>query len=197
MESSDHASGSFPSGVLTQEQVKEAYEKDLQRLGQKVYDPAVLPVSFDDIIAQWLTGTLCRDHRGAEVVDYRTEPVEQGTSNRVRLRVVYNAAGGKAGLPTRLFCKASQGLSNRITLGLSGAAAATRFWARRRSNRTRALPLVKPRQASPSGAIPYIKPSLRYLWVSLTAVSGSFVSAHAVLRPMIRRGAGTPRGVGR
>src|SRR2546430_5269436 len=32
--------------------------------------------------------------------------------------------GEKAGLPTRLFCKASQGLSNRITLGLSGAAEA-------------------------------------------------------------------------
>jgi Phosphotransferase enzyme family len=110
--------------MLTQEQIKEAYDKDLQRLGQKVYDPAVLPVSFDDITAQWLTGTLCRHHPGADVVDYRIEPVEQGTTNRVRLHVVYNAAGSKAGLPTRLFCKASQGLSNRITLGLSGAAEA-------------------------------------------------------------------------
>jgi hypothetical protein len=107
--------------MLTQEQVKKAYDKDLQRLGQKVYDPAALPVSFDDITAQWLTGTLCRDHPGAEVVDFRTEPVEQGTTNRVRLHIVYNAAGAKAGLPTRLFCKASHGLANRITLGLSGA----------------------------------------------------------------------------
>ena len=107
--------------MLTQEQVKNAYDKDLQRLGQKVYDPAALPVSFDDITAQWLTGTLCRDHPGAEVVDFRTEPVEQGTTNRVRLHIVYNAAGAKAGLPTRLFCKASHGLANRITLGLSGA----------------------------------------------------------------------------
>jgi Phosphotransferase enzyme family len=110
--------------MLTQEHVQAAYDKDQQRLGQKVYDPAVLPVSFDDITAQWLTGTLCRNRPGAEVVDYRLEPVEQGTTNRVRLHVVYNAAGEEAGLPTRLFCKASQGLSNRITLGLSGAAEA-------------------------------------------------------------------------
>jgi hypothetical protein len=110
--------------MLTQEQVKEAYDQDLQRLGQKVYDPAVLPVSFDDITVQWLSGTLCRNHPGAEVVDYRIEPVEQGTSYRVRLHVVYNSAGGKAGLATRMFCKASQGLANRIALGLSGAAQA-------------------------------------------------------------------------
>jgi hypothetical protein len=110
--------------MLTQEHVRAAYDKDQQRLGQKVYDPAVLPVSFDDITTQWLSGTLCRNHPGAEVLDYRLEPVEQGTTNRVRLHVVYNAAGEKAALPTRLFCKASQGLSNRITLGLSGAAEA-------------------------------------------------------------------------
>lgn len=110
--------------MLTQEHVKAAYDKDQQRLGQKVHDPAVLPVSFDDLTAQWFTGTLCRNHPGAEVVDYRLEPVEQGTTNRARVHVVYNAAGEKAGLPARLFCKASQGLSNRITLGLSGAAEA-------------------------------------------------------------------------
>src|ERR1700737_1114803 len=55
--------------MLPQEQAKEAYDKDQQRLGQKVYDRAVLPVSFDDITTQWLTGTLCRDYPGAEVVD--------------------------------------------------------------------------------------------------------------------------------
>lgn len=109
--------------MLTPEQVKEAYDRDLQRLGQKVYDAAVLPVAFEDITAHWLTGTLCRDHRGAEVVDYALEPVEQGTTNRVRLRVSYNDAGRQADLPALLFCKASHDLPNRITLGLSGAAA--------------------------------------------------------------------------
>jgi Phosphotransferase enzyme family len=110
--------------MLTPEHVKQMYDKDMQRLGQKVYDPAVLPVSFDDITARWLTGTLCRAHQGAEVVDWKTESVEQGTTNRIRLDVVYNAAGETAGLPTRLFCKASHGLSNRVALGLSGAAEA-------------------------------------------------------------------------
>jgi hypothetical protein len=110
--------------MLTQDQVKEAYNKELQRLGQKVYDRAVLPVSFDDITERWLTGTLCREHPGAEVTSWRTEPVEQGTTNRARLHVAYNSVGEKAGLPTRLFCKASHGLSNRVTLGLSGAAEA-------------------------------------------------------------------------
>jgi len=108
--------------VLTPEQLSEAYDKDLQRLGRKVHDPKVLPVSFDDITACWLTGNLCREHPSAEVLNFRIEPVEQGTTNRARLHVTYNSAGIKAGLPTRLFCKASHGLSNRITLGLSGAA---------------------------------------------------------------------------
>jgi Phosphotransferase enzyme family len=110
--------------VQTQEEVKQAYDRDMQRLGQKLYDPAALPVSFDDITPQWLTGTLCRDHPEAEVLDYRMEFVEQGTTNRVRLHVDYDPGGEKAGLPTRLFCKASQGLANRISLGLSGAAEA-------------------------------------------------------------------------
>jgi hypothetical protein len=110
--------------MLSPEQVKEAYDNDMQRLGEKVFAPAVLPVSFNDITAQWLTGTLCRNHPDAEVVDWSMETVEQGTTNRVRLHVAYNADGQAAGLPTRLFCKASHGLTNRITLGLSGAAAA-------------------------------------------------------------------------
>lgn len=40
------------AAMLTQEQIQQAYDKDQQRRGQKVYDPAVLPVSFDDITAQ-------------------------------------------------------------------------------------------------------------------------------------------------
>src|SRR5262249_20087660 len=70
--------------MLTPERVKEAYDNDMQRLGEKVSDPAVLPVSFNDITAQWLTGTLCRSHPDAEVVDWSMETVEQGTTNRVR-----------------------------------------------------------------------------------------------------------------
>jgi hypothetical protein len=46
--------------MATTEQVKEAYDKDRQRLGQPVHDPAVLPVSFEDTTTEWLTGTPVR-----------------------------------------------------------------------------------------------------------------------------------------
>lgn len=110
--------------MITRAQLETAYEQDQRRLGRKVYDVAELPVAFSDLTPQWLTGALCGDHPGAEVVEHRLVDVEQGTSNRMAVQVTYNDAGTDAGLPTRLFCKATHGLANRMTLGLSGGAEA-------------------------------------------------------------------------
>lgn len=115
--------------MLTRAQIEAGYEQDQRRLGEKLQDSAQLPAAFDDITPRWLTGALCTGHPGAEIVEHHLDPFEHGTTNRTRLRVTYNDAGTRAGLPTRLFCKATQGLANRLTLGLSGGAEAeVRFY---------------------------------------------------------------------
>jgi len=115
--------------MLTQAQIEAGYERDQQRRGRPLTDPAQVPAAFEDLTPEWLTGTICAGHPGAEVLEHRLEPFEEGTTNRTRLRVTYNDAGTAAGLPTRLFCKATQGLANRLTLGLSGGAEAeVRFY---------------------------------------------------------------------
>jgi hypothetical protein len=55
------------------------------------------------------------------VTGHHLGELDSGTSNRRRIHLEYNSAGKLAGLPTALFCKASHGLANRITLGACGA----------------------------------------------------------------------------
>jgi hypothetical protein len=115
--------------MLTQAQIEAGFKCDQQRRGRPLTDPTQVPAAFDDITPEWLTGTLCADHPGAQVVEHQLEPFEEGTTNRTRMRITYNDAGIDAGLPTKLFCKATQGLANRLTLGLSGGAEAeVRFY---------------------------------------------------------------------
>jgi hypothetical protein len=68
---------------------------------------------------QWLTETLCRDHPGAEVVSFSSPGGSVGTSTRIALRVQYNDAGRRAGLPTALFTKTSASFTQRLMLGAS------------------------------------------------------------------------------
>lgn len=51
-------------------------------------------------------------------------PQDNGSSNRRKIEVHYNAAGEAARLPRALFCKATHGLLNRLALGIAGAAEA-------------------------------------------------------------------------
>ena len=83
-----------------------------------------VPLSYEAINDTWLTAALCEEIPGAKVVGHRLGLVDDGTTNRRRLEVDYNEAGRKAGLPERLFCKASFGVSNRFSLGPVGALAA-------------------------------------------------------------------------
>ncbi|QIL73973.1 phosphotransferase (plasmid) [Diaphorobacter sp. HDW4B] len=106
----------------TLERLQAVYENDQLRAHEKVYSANEIPLNYEAITAAWLTDALCKGHPGAEVVDFDWNAPDDGTSNRRRLQVAYNAAGREAALPTRIFCKASQGLANRYALGVSGAA---------------------------------------------------------------------------
>jgi hypothetical protein len=103
-------------------QITDAYQRDLPHQADKVYKSSALPLSYGSITAEWLTDVLCRQHPGAAVTAHRLDVPDNGSSNRRKIFLEYNTAGRDAGLPTRLFCKASHDLPNRITLGLSGAA---------------------------------------------------------------------------
>jgi hypothetical protein len=103
------------------ENIKAAYERDLHDDASAVTAER-LPRSFEAMTDEWLTAVLCAGVKHARVLGYALGAVDNGSSNRRRMRVEYNAEGCAAGLPTALFCKASHDLANRILLGVSGAA---------------------------------------------------------------------------
>jgi len=104
------------------DQITAAYEREQHQSLQKVTRANELPTSYEAITDEWLTAVLCVKQPGAQVVSHTRSAVDNGTSNRCGIQVSYNDAGRKVGLPERLFCKATHGLSNRIVFGLSGMA---------------------------------------------------------------------------
>lgn len=104
------------------EQIKVAFARDQSRSAEKVRAASELPLSYEAITEAWLTAVLCAKHPGAAVFGFALGPADNGSSNRRGIVVQYNDAGRDAGLPTQLFCKATHGLANRMTLGLAGAA---------------------------------------------------------------------------
>ena len=103
------------------DRISKAYEADQARAHEPLRIGS-LPLSYEALTNEWLSDALCRGIAGTQVVSYSLGPVDTGSSNRRRIRIEYNAAGQAAQLPTRLFCKASQDLANRLVLGTSGAA---------------------------------------------------------------------------
>ena len=80
-----------------------------------------IPARYECITDAWLTDVLCRDIPGAAVTAHRLDTPDDGANNRRRIYLTYNAAGEAAGLPPTVFCKAAQGLNNRLLMGHSGA----------------------------------------------------------------------------
>jgi hypothetical protein len=103
------------------ERIKERYERD-HREYRKAIGPEDLPIDYEAITPEWLTHFLCKDHPDAKVVSYSLSEKDNGSTNRRRIFVKYNDAGIAANLPKSVFCKSSCELTNRISLGLSGAA---------------------------------------------------------------------------
>lgn len=80
-----------------------------------------VPLNYEAMNVTWLTAALCAETPGAKVTGFRLGLVDDGTTNRRSLFVDYNEIGRSAGLPDRIFCKASFGISNRFSLGPVGA----------------------------------------------------------------------------
>lgn len=101
------------------QQIDDAWERE------KVSPPRLesrddIPRSYDAITDGWLTEVLCAQHPGAAVTGHVLGPPDDGTNNRRRIHLRYNAAGEAAALPASVFCKATFALANRQMLGHSG-----------------------------------------------------------------------------
>jgi hypothetical protein len=79
-----------------------------------------VPPSANALTNEWLTAALCRDVPGSVVVDFDIVGGSDGTSSRRAVRVDYNPAGQKAGLPTRLFTKSASSFQSRLMLVADG-----------------------------------------------------------------------------
>src|ERR1700737_4376767 len=92
-----------------------------ERLGSvRVTSLNDLPPSANALTNEWLAAALCRGVPAAAVVDFEVVGGSDGTSSRRALRVDYNAAGHKAGLPTRLFTKSASSFQSRLMLVVGG-----------------------------------------------------------------------------
>ncbi|WP_068071736.1 phosphotransferase [Novosphingobium lentum] len=103
-------------------QIQAAYAAEEGHRTDPVHKARDLPLSYDAITAEWLADALGGGVPGAKVVQFALGPVDTGSSNRRKIALTWNATGQAAGLPTRLFCKATHDLANRVVLGISGGA---------------------------------------------------------------------------
>jgi hypothetical protein len=105
------------------EKIKQAFELE-QGHEVKVTRRTQVPANYQCITPEWLTDILCREVAGAKVLSHRLDTPDNGSSNRRRIFITYNDAGRKAALPASVFCKAAEGVENRIVLGVAGTALA-------------------------------------------------------------------------
>jgi hypothetical protein len=81
-----------------------------------------VPCSPYAITPAWLTAALCAKTPGAIVASVIVEQASAGTHERHRLRVSYNEAGQRAGLPESLFTKSLPSIVTRMIAGFNGHA---------------------------------------------------------------------------
>jgi len=115
------------------ERITAAYARDVAER-RKVHGAGEIPPFYESITPEWLTAILCRGVPGAKVVSHRLDAIDNGTSNRRRIFVAYNAEGQAAGLPPSVFCKATVDLVNRILLSTSAVFSEVSFYNRIRGD---------------------------------------------------------------
>ncbi len=92
--------------------------------GRLPVDRSEVPLSAEYFTREWLTSVLCAGVGGAEVKAFELlGEANLGTTARRNVAVHYNAAGEAAGLPQRIFAKATPEFDSRYICGLSGAIA--------------------------------------------------------------------------
>lgn len=90
--------------------------------GPRLDHAGAVPPRAESLTREWITAALGAGVPGAEAVRFEILGGSDGTSSRRAIEVVWNEAGNRAGLPTRLFSKAAAGLFSRILLGLTDIA---------------------------------------------------------------------------
>jgi hypothetical protein len=106
--------------ISLEDQIRARYKAD-QEAQPRARTPDEIPISYESITDEWLTAILFARHPGAHVVRHRLGAPDNGTNNRRRIFLEFDAAGTAAGLPASVFCKATHDLRNRLVLGHSGA----------------------------------------------------------------------------
>lgn len=94
------------------------WERD-QRLKQPVNRSDEIPTDFECITVDWLNDVLVKDVGGAQVQSFQIEGFEAGTTDRCKIFINYNDRGVEAGLPRKIFAKASYRLNTRLALKFS------------------------------------------------------------------------------
>jgi hypothetical protein len=100
--------------------VTAAYEREMAE-NRPLNSAEDIPLSYEAISDHWLTAVLCGGVPEAQIVGHDLDEPDDGSSNRRRIFIRYNAAGQAAGLPGTVFCKGSQALGNRLLLGIARA----------------------------------------------------------------------------
>lgn len=105
--------------TITFDEIRQRYEAE-QASPIVPRTAADMPPTYESITNEWLSAVLGAAVPGAEVVAYTLGPRDDGTSNRRRIEVEWNASGRAAGLTSKLFCKGTQSLESRYMLGMAG-----------------------------------------------------------------------------
>jgi hypothetical protein len=81
-----------------------------------------VPGRVQDVTSDWLTAVLCAGTPGAAVLDVALTGGDSGSSTRQGLALTLNDAARAAGVPERVFTKSAPSFTQRMFLGLTGAA---------------------------------------------------------------------------
>lgn len=84
--------------TITFAEIKARYEQE-HKAHKSPTTRDELPFTYEAITPAWLTAVLAHGHAGAAVLSHTLGPVDNGTSNRRRIALEWNAAGLAAGLP--------------------------------------------------------------------------------------------------
>lgn len=77
-----------------------------------------VPRSYEHITTEWLNAVLCKNIPGGKILAFETTGGSVGTSSRQGLRLSLNAEAKAAGLPERMFTKATPKYTQRLLMGL-------------------------------------------------------------------------------
>ena len=114
--------------TITFEEIKRRFHEE-QRDSITPIEREDMPPTYESITDEWLTNVLAEETLGAKVLKHELGPIDNGTSNRRRIRIKWNQRGKDAGLIENIFCKGTQSLESRYMLGMNeGVQAEVNFY---------------------------------------------------------------------